>query len=66
MCSYLFELSCVFAEFYDKCYCIEKLTGDDGTVTQKVNLDRILLCEATAAIMEQGLTLLGIKTVSKM
>ena len=66
LCSFLFELSCVFSEFYDKCYVIEQITGPDGSVTQQVNLNRILLCEATAAIMQTALTILGIKTVSKM
>lgn len=66
LCSYLYELSSVFSEFYDQCYCIEKVTAADGTVTTSVNMERILLCEATAGIMEQGLTLLGLKTVSKM
>ena len=66
LCSYLYELSTVFSEFYDQCYCIEKVTAADGTVTKTVNLERILLCEATAGILDQGLTLLGLKTVSKM
>ena len=66
LCSYIFDLCSVFSEFYEKCYCIEKIKGEDGNIVQKVNLHRILLCEATAAIMEQSLTLLGIRTVSKM
>lgn len=66
LCSYLYELSTVFSEFYDQCYCIEKQTADDGTVTTSINLERILLCEATAGILEQGFTLLGLRTVSKM
>jgi arginyl-tRNA synthetase len=65
LCVYLFELSVVFSEFYDQCYCIEKKEENGETVT-RVNLDRILLCEATAAVMEKGLHLLGIKTLSKM
>lgn len=62
LCNYLYELSGVFTDFYEACYCIER-SGDE---TVKIHLDRILLCEATAAIMDKGLTLLGLKTLSKM
>lgn len=66
LCSYLYELSTVFSEFYDVCYCIEKTTAADGSVTTNVNMERILLCEATALVLDQGLALLGLRTVSKM
>lgn len=62
LCNYLYELSGVFTDFYEACYCIER-SGDEKV---KIHLDRILLCEATAAIMDKGLTLLGLKTVSRM
>lgn len=62
LCNYLYELSGVFTEFYEVCYCIER-SGDEQV---KIHLDRILLCEATAAIMDKGLTLLGLKTVNRM
>lgn len=62
LCNYLYELSGVFTDFYESCYCIEK-SGDQDV---KIHLDRILLCEATAAIMDKGLTLLGLKTLSRM
>lgn len=32
----------------------------------KVNMWRLLLCEATAAVMAQGFDILGIKPVQKM
>lgn len=62
LCNYLYELSGVFTDFYEACYCIER-SGDQVT---KIHLDRILLCEATAFIMDKGLTLLGLKTLSRM
>ncbi|XP_064481164.1 arginine--tRNA ligase, cytoplasmic-like isoform X2 [Ornithodoros turicata] len=64
LCDYLFELSQNFSEFYDNCYCIEK---DKNTgVVVKVNKGRLMLCEATAAVMTQGFSILGIQTVEKM
>lgn len=61
LCQYLYNLSCIFSEFYDQCYVIEKI-GDET----KVNTSRVVLCEATARIMETCLHILGIKTVEKM
>lgn len=61
LAGYLYELSGVFTDFYEACYCIQR-SGDET----KIHLDRILLCEATAAIMDKGLTLLGLKTLSRM
>lgn len=66
LCTYLYELSGVFSEFYDKCYVIEKKPNASGVQETTINYDRILLCEATAAILEKGLTLLGISSVEKM
>ncbi|XP_072040366.1 arginine--tRNA ligase, cytoplasmic-like [Amphiura filiformis] len=64
LCEYLYELSTTFTEFYDVCYCVEK-DKQTGEVV-KVNMDRILLCEATAAVMSKGFSILGLKEVSKM
>lgn len=61
LCKYIYDLSVTFSEFYDQCYVIEKV--DQET---KINLNRIILCEATAKIMETGLSILGIQTVEKM
>lgn len=61
LCTYLYNLSVVFSEFYDVCYVIEKKEAET-----KVNLNRIVLCEATARIFETGFYILGIKTVEKM
>ena len=62
LCKYLYDLSVIFNEFYDQCYVISK--SEDGQTT--INYSRIVLCEATARIMETSLSLLGIKTVDKM
>jgi arginyl-tRNA synthetase len=63
LCDYLYQVSTVFTEFYDTCYCIEKNKQNEIV---KINTDRVLLCEATAAIMEQCFNILGIKTLSKI
>lgn len=62
LCNYLYDLSGVFTDFYGACYCIEK----SGDQLIKLHYDRILLCEATALVMDKGLTLLGLKTLSRM
>ncbi|EDO40756.1 predicted protein [Nematostella vectensis] len=64
LCEFLYELATTTTEFYDSCYCVEKdrQTGD----IVKVNVDRLLLLEATARIMETGFHILGINTVNKM
>ncbi|XP_048459422.1 arginine--tRNA ligase, cytoplasmic-like [Rhincodon typus] len=64
LCDYLFELATTFTEFYDNCYCVEKdrQTGD----VIKVNMWRMLLCDATAAVMAKSFAILGIKPVEKM
>ncbi|PAA73489.1 hypothetical protein BOX15_Mlig013072g1 [Macrostomum lignano] len=64
LCDFLYETACVFTEFYDACYCIEK-NRDSGEVI-RVNHWRILLCDATAKIMKAGLDILGIRTVDRM
>lgn len=65
LCTYLYDLSSTFSEFYDKCYVIEKYE-ENGEAKTRVNINRILLCEATALVMEKGLEVLGLKTCSKM
>lgn len=63
LCEYLYEISTVYTEFYDKCYCVEK--DKDGKIV-KIHYSRLMLCEVTATIMEKCFNILGIKTVSKM
>lgn len=63
LCEYLYQISTVFTEFYDVCYCIEK--NKQGEIV-KINTSRILLCEATAAVMRQCFDILGLKTLEKI
>ncbi|XP_038596353.1 arginine--tRNA ligase, cytoplasmic [Tachyglossus aculeatus] len=64
LCDYIYELATTFTEFYDSCYCVEK-DRQTGKIV-KVNMWRMLLCEATAAIMAKGFDILGIKPVQRM
>ncbi|XP_043472315.1 probable arginine--tRNA ligase, cytoplasmic [Leptopilina heterotoma] len=63
LCEYCYEIACAFTEFYDKCYCVEK--NKAGEIV-KINMGRLLLTEATAMILEQCFSLLGLKPVEKM
>lgn len=63
LCEYCYEISTAFTEFYDNCYCVEK--NQSGEIV-KVNIDRLLLTEAAAIIMEQSFLILGLKPVSRM
>ncbi|TTG47508.1 Arginine--tRNA ligase, cytoplasmic [Bagarius yarrelli] len=64
LCDYLYELATTFTEFYDSCYCVEK-DRQTGEVV-KVNMWRMLLCEATAAVMAKGFDILGLNPVQRM
>lgn len=64
MCEYAYELCVIFSEFYDNCYCIEKKPGSEEVIA--VHMDRILLCKATATVLENCLHIIGLETVSKM
>ncbi|XP_036983784.2 arginine--tRNA ligase, cytoplasmic isoform X3 [Artibeus jamaicensis] len=64
LCDYIYELATTFTEFYDSCYCVEK-DRQTGKVL-KVNMCRMLLCEAVAAVMAKGFDILGIKPVQRM
>uniref|UniRef100_A0A034WL43 Probable arginine--tRNA ligase, cytoplasmic n=1 Tax=Bactrocera dorsalis TaxID=27457 RepID=A0A034WL43_BACDO len=63
LCEFCYEICTVFSEFYDNCYCIEK--NKSGEIV-RVNRGRILLCEATAAVLKQCFYILGLKPVSKI
>lgn len=64
LCEYLYELATAFTEFYDNCYCVEK-DRNTGEIL-KINTGRLLLCEATAVVMERCFYVLGIEPVEKM
>uniref|UniRef100_A0A672LSK2 arginine--tRNA ligase n=1 Tax=Sinocyclocheilus grahami TaxID=75366 RepID=A0A672LSK2_SINGR len=64
LCDYLNELATTFTEYYDSCYCVEK--GRQTGEVVKVNMWRMLLCEATAAVMAKAFDILGINQVERM
>ncbi|TNN64640.1 Arginine--tRNA ligase, cytoplasmic [Liparis tanakae] len=64
MSDFLYELATTFTEFYDNCYCVEK-DRQTGEVV-KVNMWRMLLCDATASVMAKCFDILGINPVGRM
>uniref|UniRef100_A0A0V0G7M3 Probable arginine--tRNA ligase, cytoplasmic n=1 Tax=Triatoma dimidiata TaxID=72491 RepID=A0A0V0G7M3_TRIDM len=64
LCEFLYDIATAFTEFYDACYCIEKDPKTGNIV--KVHMDRLLLCEASALIMEKCFHLLGLKSLTRM
>jgi len=63
LCELMYDICTSFTEFYDSCYCIEV---DKPTGLKTVNMNRLVLCEATAVLLKQCFDLLGIRPVSKM
>ncbi|MCQ9120596.1 arginine--tRNA ligase [Rodentibacter pneumotropicus] len=59
LCAYLYELAGVFSSFYEHCPI---LNAED----EKLKLSRLKLALLTEKTLQQGLDLLGIKTVDKM
>ena len=57
--SYLFELASQFTQFYEKWPILKETDARERA-------KRLLICKATAVILESGLNLLGIETVEKM
>ena len=64
LCDYLYELCTTMTEFYDACYCVEKDTETEAII--RVDMSRILLCEATRMVLHQAFNILGIDPVEKM
>ena len=56
---YLYETANVFARFYDQCGVLKE-------ADPSLRTSRLLLCDATARIMKQGLDLLGIDVAEQM
>jgi len=56
LCEYLYELAEKFHAFFRDC----RVEGDPQEES------RLMLCEATARILEKGLNLLGLKTLERM
>lgn len=59
LCTYLFDLATDFTSFYEHCPVLK--ADDDAT-----RASRLMLCDATARTMEQGLALLGIRAPEQM
>jgi arginyl-tRNA synthetase len=59
LCTYLFDLATDFTAFYEHCPVLK--TGHE-----KTRESRLALCDATARVMEQGLSLLGIRAPEQM
>lgn len=63
LCEFLYQISTAFTEFYDNCYCIQK--NKEGKIVT-INASRVLLCEASAAVMSKCFDILGIETLQKI
>lgn len=59
LCNYLFELSQLFAQFFDKC-SVKDASSED------LRKSRLQLCDLTARTIRGGLELLGIGVLDKM
>jgi arginyl-tRNA synthetase len=59
LCQYLFEIADLFSAFFDQHHV---LNADNETVKKS----RLKLCDMTARVMNQGLSLLGIETIEQM
>ena len=60
LCTYLYELAGQFMSFYEACP-----VNKDG-VAPELRQSRLLLCSATAKVLQLGLNLLGIRTLERM
>jgi arginyl-tRNA synthetase len=58
LCTYLFELATTFTSFYEAC----RVLVDDEAVRDS----RLGLCDLTARVLEQGLSLLGMEAPEQM
>jgi arginyl-tRNA synthetase len=58
LCMYLFDLATVFTTFYEAC---RVLVADED-----VRTSRLALCDLTARVLEQGLSLLGMEAPAQM
>lgn len=64
LCRYVYELCMMFTKFYHVCYCVE--TDRQTGKINKINMSRLLLCEATRKVLDQSFYILGLEPVSKM
>lgn len=59
LCGYLFDLSKLFAKFFDQCPVIK-------AESEELKTSRLAICLAASRVLKQGLNLLGINTVDRM
>jgi arginyl-tRNA synthetase len=59
LCTYLFDLASDFTSFYEHCPVLK-------AETEEIRQSRLLLCDATARTIAQGLALLGIESPEQM
>lgn len=58
LCQYLFELSQVFNQFYDRCSVLQ--------AAEPERTSRLMLCDLTARTLKLGLSLLGIQVLERL
>jgi arginyl-tRNA synthetase len=58
LCNYLYELSGLFARFYENCPVL-KAEGPERA-------SRLMICNLTAQVLKQGLEVLGIDVLEQM
>ena len=58
LCNYLYELAGYFTSFYENCPVLKSEAEQRSS--------RLLLCELTARVLQQGLQVLGIETLDQM
>jgi arginyl-tRNA synthetase len=58
LCNYLYDLAGHFTAFYEKCPVLKS--------EPEVRASRLLLCDLTARLLKQGLSVLGINTLEQM
>ncbi|MGD1908505.1 MAG: arginine--tRNA ligase [Leptolyngbyaceae cyanobacterium] len=58
LCQYLFELSQVFNQFYDRCSVLQ--------AEEPERTSRLMLCDLTARTLKLGLSLLGIRVLERI
>ena len=58
LCNYLYELAGLFTGFYENCPVLK--------ADEPLRSSRLLLCDLTARLLQQGLDILGIQTLDQM
>jgi len=58
LCNYIYELASAYSRFYDNCPVLK--------AEKPTRASRLVLCELTAQVLQDGLGLLGIETIDEM